>query len=251
MIWWQQTNLPWLHLPEKILIHGQQSLRYERELRYDVALFYQIELVNVRETIGSSGSITLLDCTMKVTNMWKQHVLVADTTLLVLDPSKLQSSYSELEPGYRQYPLQIYYQWEGRHRPSPGELVFDACLGTITSSMLVNYATASGDNNPIHLDVLKARKAGAPLRIAQGMLIGGMIGNRLQMLNSDHWLLCDINYRFRAPVMEGDVIRVLANVVDTDNLTQLECSISVYVELRAGFPYNELVYEGSVRYTTH
>lgn len=250
MIWWQQTNLPWLDLPETILIHGQQSLRYEHELKYDVALFYQIELVNVREANGGSGRMTLLDCTMKVSTILKQHILVADTTLLLLAPPEPQSSYLELEPGCPQYPFQIYYQWEGRYRPSPGDLVFDACLGTITGSMLVDYAVASGDNNAIHVDIIKAREAGAPLRIAQGLLIGGMIGNRLQLLNSDDWLLCELNYRFRAPVMEADVVRVLVKVVETDHLTQLECSISVYVELRAGFPSNLLVYEGSARYMT-
>ncbi|WP_340018535.1 MaoC/PaaZ C-terminal domain-containing protein [Paenibacillus sp. FSL H3-0457] len=249
MIWWQQTHLPWMELPGKIMIHGQQSFTYERKLKYDAALFYRIELANVRETTGSLGKIQLLDCTMKVTNVMKQPVLVANTTLILLDSPALQPSYSELEPVYPQYPSEIYYQWDGKHRLSSGELLFDACLGTITSAMLIAYAAASNDNNPIHLDVLKAHEAGAPRRIAQGMLIGGMIGNRLQMLGLDNWILCDIKYRFRSPVMEGDAVRVLVSVINTDNLSHLACSITVYIEHRAGVPSNLLAYEGSVRYT--
>ncbi|WP_181150921.1 MaoC/PaaZ C-terminal domain-containing protein [Paenibacillus sp. PCH8] len=248
MIWWQQVHLPWMDLPGRIMIHGQQSFTYERKLKYDAELFYRIELANVRETTGSLGNIHLLDCTMTVTDVLKQPVLVANTTLILLEPPAVQPLFSELEPVYPQYPSEIYYQWDGKHRPSPGEPLFNASLGTVTSPMLVAYAAASSDNNAIHLDVLKAHEAGAPRRIAQGMLIGGMIGNRLQVLALDNWILCDIRYRFRSPVMEGDVVRVLVSVINTDNLSHLECSITVYVEHRAGVPSDLLAYEGSVRY---
>ncbi|WP_405153959.1 MaoC/PaaZ C-terminal domain-containing protein [Paenibacillus sp. FSL K6-0108] len=249
IVWWQQEQVPWMDIPDKIMIHGQQAFAYERELQYDEELFYQIRLANARQTKGSQGSIHLLGGVLEVTDISRRPVLSAETTLVLMNPPAIQTSFSNAEQEYPRLFSKIHYMWDGKQPPLIGAALLDVCLGTITSDMLVDYANASNDTNPIHLDIIKARVAGAPLRIVQGMLIGGMIGNRLQSLEFDNWAVKNLKYRFRTPVLEGDVVRVIVRVVAVSKtLPKLECTIEVYVEHPTGANASVLAYEGSVCY---
>lgn len=51
-----------------------------------------------------------------------------------------------------------------------------ATFGPLTRSMLSQYAEASGDNNPLHLDDAAARLAGHREVIGQGMLSMAFVG---------------------------------------------------------------------------
>ena len=62
---------------------------------------------------------------------------------------------------------------------SVGDTLPDLELPVVTRSALTLYAKASGDHNPIHIDVEFARKAGMPDVIAHGMLLMAWIGRLL------------------------------------------------------------------------
>ncbi|WP_150911789.1 MaoC/PaaZ C-terminal domain-containing protein [Marinobacter halotolerans] len=61
----------------------------------------------------------------------------------------------------------------------PGDLVAERVFGPITGDMLVAYAEASGDSNPLHLDRDIARKSGFDDVIIHGMLGMALLGNLL------------------------------------------------------------------------
>jgi len=63
--------------------------------------------------------------------------------------------------------------------PSVGAVVVDKSFPRITRTTLALYAGASGDHNPMHIDVDFARKAGFPDVFSQGMLVMAMLGQAL------------------------------------------------------------------------
>ena len=83
----------------------------------------------------------------------------------------------------------------------------------VTRSALALYAEASGDPNPIHIDVAFARAAGMPDVLAHGMLLMAWLGRLLT-----HWApqrdLREFGVRFSAMTHVGERITCTGRVVD-------------------------------------
>ncbi len=62
---------------------------------------------------------------------------------------------------------------------SLGSVIVDKSFPRITRTTLALYAGASGDHNPMHIDIDFAKKAGFPDVFAQGMLVMAMLGQAL------------------------------------------------------------------------
>lgn len=78
----------------------------------------------------------------------------------------------------------------------------------VTQEQLVQYAEASGDHNPLHLD--DAFAAGTPYggTIAHGMLVLAFLSEMLTHNFGMRWLTGGkLRVRFRAPVHPGDTVR--------------------------------------------
>lgn len=86
------------------------------------------------------------------------------------------------------------------------EIVFKPCP-VITTEMLRNYADASGDFNPIHLDEEVAKKMGLPGIIAHGMLTAGFLATRAREF-APGWQVKRFQCRFKTMTFPGDVISV-------------------------------------------
>lgn len=76
----------------------------------------------------------------------------------------------------------------------------------ITSAMLVEYAAASGDFNPLHTDPAAARKVGLDAPIAHGMLIMGFLGRFAGDFLGGPGPLRHFGVRFKNMTRPGDVI---------------------------------------------
>ena len=80
---------------------------------------------------------------------------------------------------------------------------------------LALYAGASGDHNPIHVDIDFARKAGVPDVFAHGMLSMGYLGRLLT-----NWVpqqaIRDFSVRFSAITHVGDAVTVSGVVTGKD-----------------------------------
>jgi acyl dehydratase len=63
--------------------------------------------------------------------------------------------------------------------PQVGSVVLDKRFPRITRTTLALYAGASGDHNPMHVDIDFAKNAGFPDVFAQGMLVMALLGQAL------------------------------------------------------------------------
>ena len=77
----------------------------------------------------------------------------------------------------------------------------------ITQGQLVQYAGASGDHNPLHLDEEFARGTPYGRTIAHGMLVLALVSELMTQSFGGAWLRGGrLKTRFRAPVFPGDTV---------------------------------------------
>ena len=87
-------------------------------------------------------------------------------------------------------------------------------LPPIDRTMLALFAGASGDHNPIHLDLDSARRSGMPDVFAQGMLGMAWVGRLLTQWKPQACLR-SFGVRFQDIMQLGDAIRCSGRVVGT------------------------------------
>ncbi len=102
-------------------------------------------------------------------------------------------------------------------------------LPPITRQILAIYCGASGDHNPIHVDIDFARESGLDDVIAHGMLIMAYMGRALT-----NWVpqsaIRSFDTRFQAMTQVGDAITASGHVVEKFNDGDEQC---VRIELVA------------------
>jgi 3-hydroxybutyryl-CoA dehydratase len=85
---------------------------------------------------------------------------------------------------------------------------------TITDADIRNFAAATGDMNPVHLDDDYATRTRFGKRIAHGMLTGGIISAILgNDLPGPGTVYLGQDFKFKAPVFIGDTVTARVEVV--------------------------------------
>ena len=99
----------------------------------------------------------------------------------------------------------------------------------VTQENINQYAAASRDFNPIHLDVAFARQAGLAGTIAHGMLVLAYVSTYMTELFGGDWLTGGgLNIRFKAPARPGDNLKISGNIIgidEQDSGTVVSCNI--------------------------
>jgi len=90
----------------------------------------------------------------------------------------------------------------------------------VTVEQIRQYAEASGDRNPIHLDETFARSAGLPGVIAHGMLTMAFANQMVTDWLGNRSLLKRLQGRFAGMVLPGDDITCSGSVVSKDEQTR-------------------------------
>lgn len=90
----------------------------------------------------------------------------------------------------------------------------------VTVEQIRQYADASGDRNPIHLDESFARSAGLPGVIAHGMLTMAFANQMVTDWLGDRLLLKRLQGRFAGMVLPGDDITCSGSVTSKDEQTR-------------------------------
>lgn len=84
----------------------------------------------------------------------------------------------------------------------------------VTELDVLNFAEASGDRNPVHLDKVFASRTRFGRRIAHGILVAGLISAVLGMrLPGPGCIYISQTLQFRAPVYFGDTITATVEVI--------------------------------------
>ncbi len=128
-----------------------------------------------------------------------------------------------------------------------GAAIDFVALPPITREQLREYAEASGDPNPIHLDEEIARKSGLPGIIAHGMLSMAFMGERAMQVLSSHpelrgLRLVSLHARFKAMTLLGDVVSVGGTVKSASDA-------ELILDLQAKNQRGELTTFGSAKFS--
>lgn len=86
----------------------------------------------------------------------------------------------------------------------------------VTVEQIQQYAAASGDRNPIHVDEVFARAAGLPGVIAHGMLTMAFANQLITDWLGDRSMVKRLQGRFAGMVLPGDELSCSATVVSKD-----------------------------------
>ena len=101
----------------------------------------------------------------------------------------------------------------------------------VTQGQIEEYARASGDHNPIHVDHAFAAEAQFGRTIAHGMLIAASISEMMTTAFQRDWLSGGrLKIRFRAPVYPGDKATTFGqvkSVTERDGTREVACSVGV------------------------
>ena len=101
----------------------------------------------------------------------------------------------------------------------------------VTQLMINQYAEASGDFNPIHVNEEYAKKSRFGSTIAHGMMIAASISELMTMIFKQAWLNGGrLKIRFRAPVFPGDTITTVGQILNINLLNDkkvINCSVEV------------------------
>ncbi len=104
-------------------------------------------------------------------------------------------------------------------RISPGQAL-PPLTKHVTVEQIRQYAEASGDRNPIHLDDTFARSAGLPGVIAHGMLTMAFANQMITDWLGDRSLLKRLQGRFAGMVLPGDEVTCSGSVASKDSETR-------------------------------
>ena len=87
----------------------------------------------------------------------------------------------------------------------------------ITQANIDAYADASGDHNPIHIDVEFAKTTPMGGTIAHGMLVVSLISEMMTAAFDEAWLTTGtLDVRFRNPARPGDRVEAQARATGAD-----------------------------------
>lgn len=119
---------------------------------------------------------------------------------------------------------------------SVGQTLPELTLPPINRTTLALFAGASGDHNPIHIDIDFARKAGMPDVFAHGMLSMAWLG-RLLTNWAPQMQLREINTRFAGITHLGHIITCTGRVVEK---FEQEGARLVRVEIQSANQYGDV-----------
>jgi len=87
---------------------------------------------------------------------------------------------------------------------------------TVTQAQIAAYAEASGDHNPIHLDLEFARRVGLPGTIAHGMLEMAILAEAVGRWAGAYERVRELGCRFSKPLLPGETVTCTGRVVAVD-----------------------------------
>lgn len=122
---------------------------------------------------------------------------------------------------------------------APGTSLNTLTKPAFTREQLKEYAEASGDHNPIHLDETFAKEAGFPSVIVHGMLSMSYLGDLVRFnFPEKDYLLLRFKTRFRKVTFPDDVLVLEGEV------KQLTSDGTIFVTLRAKNQKGETTTDG-------
>jgi 3-hydroxybutyryl-CoA dehydratase len=98
----------------------------------------------------------------------------------------------------------------------------DSFTSVITEDIVNQFATLSGDTNPLHTDSVYAQTTKFGKRIVHGMFLGALYSRFVGMyLPGKHCLYLKQTISFKHPVYIGDTVTISGSVVSKSESTRI------------------------------
>lgn len=178
------------------LLHGEQSFVYHRPACAGDILTFEPRITDIYSR--RQGSLDFVVRETRVTDVMANHVADLRSIVIQRQPGPAASGTMNA-PAHPENTL--------------GKALPTLKLPPVDRAMLALYARASGDHNPIHIDIDFARKAGMSDVFAHGMLSMAFLGRMLTDAVSQHRLL-EFHVRFLSIVQLGDQLTCTGEVVE-------------------------------------
>ena len=110
-------------------------------------------------------------------------------------------------------------------------LQFDSPARTVTEADVVMFAALSGDYNPLHTDAEFAKGTPFGQRIAHGLLglsIASGLAARCGFIDGTAQAFLGLSWRFKAPILFGDTVRIRATVGNTRAMARMGGGLVVF-----------------------
>lgn len=241
-----EAKIPGLELPLHGVIHGEQRFTYHQPVQIGDTVSYTRTIKNVYRRQGKLGLMTLLVIGTKGCDLAGERKFTCSSTIIV--PQKIPPHRSSIKG-----PQQGSQTGESQESPrermptgnfkeapqeTPGEAGAVQKLGECRVGeqlpgrtwhpsvlQLRQYAEASGDFNPIHLDDDYARRMGLKGSIAHGMLTMAQLGAMLTDWIGQEGMITHLESRFEGMVYAGEEISFSGVVREREGRT-LTCDLA-------------------------
>jgi acyl dehydratase len=104
----------------------------------------------------------------------------------------------------------------------------------VSTPSITEYAKASGDYNPLHIDEAYGARTQFGSNIAHGMFMFGYLSELLTLAFGANWAAhAQIRSRFRHPARPGDRVTVtgeVKSVTPEDGRTRVRCSVECRIQ---------------------
>ncbi len=203
-------------LPIQGRIHGAQKFEYLKPMKAGDTVYFRSTLLSARETQGSQGyslfvtfEHAVLDEQGDAYSLGYSTCVYRESLLKSTDPNRFNSWYPHIPDD----------RWlSGLDVCDPSTVAVGDTIGPIqfpeiTRTWIAQWAGASGDFNPIHLDDSAAKASGMDGCITHGMLSATVVSRVFSYWLSEHGQLVRSCTKFTAPVKPGDRLTMTATVL--------------------------------------
>lgn len=202
-------------LPQRGRVHGSQTFKHLKPIKAGDTVYCRTTLISAREKTGHSGYMLFVT--------WEQAILdengdaytlgycttvYKEAMLKNTDPLRFQSWFPQIPSD----------SWlEGLSAAVPekvnvGDKIGPIHIPEITRLWISQWAGATGDYNPIHVDSDKAKETGMDDVIAHGMLSLGVATRVFGAWLGNTGFITESTTKFSAPVRPGDHLTMEATV---------------------------------------
>ncbi len=199
---------PLLHVEMMRLVHGEQDMQFTHVVKAGDSITSHSQIAAIEHK--ASGEV--LDVAITSQNQHGAVVLRANSRLFIRAPRQRDASERKDADSDVDAFAAAPHAWSDTQ--------------VVSADQSTRYAEASGDHNPIHLDIDVAKLAGLPAIILHGLCTMAFVHNAcVRQLDGDPSRLTRLAVRFNRPVLMGDVLRIEARgpvTVDGERAWRIE-----------------------------
>lgn len=206
-------------LPIRGRVHGSQRFEFFKPIRAGDTVYCRTTLISAREKQGSSGYLLFVTFEQAALDEHGEAYTLGYNTVVYKEALLRSTDPARFTTWFPMIPDDSWLRDLKCARPetvAAGDEIGPIALPEITRAWIAQWAGATNDFNPIHLDDRKASDAGMGGVIAHGMLSAGVASRIFGAWLGALGRQTDFTSKFCAPVRPGDRLTFRARVTEVE-----------------------------------